>query len=109
MMRSSEEDLILDFLIECFSAGKLLSISDMLKLETDKEALGKYIGKMLTCRMPSSFENMFVHVVYFYICRGGRVLSLSSARMRSFLDQKKKDEKEISVIGKGGDIGTEGA
>ncbi|QHO02284.1 uncharacterized protein DS421_13g422480 [Arachis hypogaea] len=53
---------------------KLLSISNMLKVENDKEALREYI-----------------------------VPSLSSTRMRSFLDQKKKNDKQVSFAGK--DVG----
>ncbi|XP_052110791.1 uncharacterized protein LOC127741881 [Arachis duranensis] len=62
--RFGEDDLILDYLIDVLSSGKLLSIAELLKVETDSDGLSEYIG--------------------------GRVPSLSSANMRSFLEKKRE-------------------
>ncbi|XP_052114504.1 uncharacterized protein LOC127745605 [Arachis duranensis] len=64
--RTPEEDLILDYLVECFASRKLLSIPDLLKFEDDRDSLSRYIG--------------------------GRVPNLSSSRMRMFLEQKRGEK-----------------
>ncbi|QHO53466.1 uncharacterized protein DS421_2g48200 [Arachis hypogaea] len=64
--RSEEEDLVIDFLVNNFAAGKCLSIFEMLRLENEnnREGLRTYIG--------------------------GRVPHLTSSRLQSFLDKKKE-------------------
>ncbi|XP_072084975.1 uncharacterized protein [Arachis hypogaea] len=80
-VRSDEENLFLDYLIDCFAAGELLSISELLKVESDKEALVDYIGR--------------------------RASNLATSYLQSFLSQKKKSDKDGVASGVNKKAGTD--
>ncbi|QHO06822.1 uncharacterized protein DS421_14g458140 [Arachis hypogaea] len=92
--RVKSEEYVLDFLVSAMSSSELLSISSILKLEGDREAMEEYLGNVLCIFCFLWFA--FVIVIHAGFFAGEKTSTLTTANLKAFISKARKKEKEGS-------------